>query len=122
VTNRNYINGRNFEWKVRDHLAANGYDVVRAAGSKGGTKADLIAFKPGQLLIVQCKRNGTLPLSEWDRLVEVSGWVQGVPVLATIPAAGKGIEYVRLLGPKRPRSRTQPVETFHVDTMGDGDE
>lgn len=113
-----YRTGRDFEYRVRDDLAANGYEVMRAAGSKGGTKADLLAFKPGQLLLVQCKRRGVLPPVEWNRLVEVSGWVRGIPVLAAIPANGRGIEYSRLLGPKRPRARVQPIEPFTIDLPG----
>lgn len=110
-----YRTGRDFEYRVRDDLTANGYDVMRAAGSKGGTKADLLAFKPGQLLLVQCKRRGVLPPAEWNRLVEVAGWVQGVPILAAIPVNGRGIEYQRLTGPKRPRARVQPIEPFSLD-------
>lgn len=112
-----YRTGREFEWRVRDDLAANGYEVVRAAGSKGGTKADLLAFKPGQLLLVQCKRRGVLPPIEWNRLVEVAGWVQGIAILAAIPSTGHGIEYTRLLAPKRPRARTQPTEPFAIDAI-----
>lgn len=107
-----YSTGRAFEWKVRDNLTANGYDVVRAAGSKGGTKADLIAFKPGQLLLVQCKRRGVLPPAEWNRLVEVAGWVQALAILAAVHPTGRGIEYSRLLGPKVPRARVQACEPF----------
>lgn len=110
-----YEVGRRFEYKVRDDLAANGYEVLRAAGSKGGTKADLLGFKPGQLLLVQCKRDGKLPAAEWDRLVEVAGWVGAVPLVAGNGERGRGIAYGRLLGPKRPRARVQPVEPFALD-------
>lgn len=109
-----YKAGRRFEYKVRDDLTANGYEVLRAAGSKGGSKVDLVAFKLGELLLVQCKRNGALPPSEWDRLVEVAGWVQGKPILAMALPRGV-VAYRRLLGPKRPRARIQPVEPFNPD-------
>lgn len=113
-----YGTGRRFEWKTRDDLAANGYEVIRAAGSKGGSKVDLIALKTGQLLFVQCKATGTLPPGEWDRLVEVSGWVGAVPLLAANGVRGRGVVYTRLLGVKRRGCRTQPCEPFLLDEIG----
>lgn len=114
-----YDVGRRFEWKTSDDLAANGYDVVRAAGSKGSTKVDLAAFKPGELLLVQCKLDGTLGPDEWDRLVEVAGWVGAAPILAANGPRGRGVTYTRLLGPKL-RGRTmrfQPCAPFAVDRL-----
>lgn len=112
-----YAVGTRFEHKVRDDLAENGYEVLRAAGSKGGTKADLLGFKPGQLLLVQCKRSGVLPPDEWDRLVEVASWVGGVPLLAANGVHGRGVLYTRLLGPKRRGKRTQDVEPWAPDLI-----
>lgn len=112
-----YAKGTRFEHKVRDDLTDNGYLVVRAAGSKGGTKADLVAFKPGQLLLVQCKTDGKLPAAEWDRIVEVAGWVGGVPLLAVNGVNGRGVVYTRLLGPKVPRARVQATEPFLLDEV-----
>src|SRR5690606_18497279 len=55
-----YAGGADFEREVRAALVADGYElVVRSAGSK--TKVDLVAIKAGQVLIVQCKRNGVCP-------------------------------------------------------------
>lgn len=112
-----YAVGTRFERKVSGHLETNGYVMLRAAGSKGGTKADLLAFKPGQLLMVQCKLDGKLPAVEWDRLVEVAGWVSAVPLLASNGPRGRGVSYMKLLGPKRPRARIQAVEPFQVDEI-----
>jgi Holliday junction resolvase len=112
-----YADGTRFEHKVRDDLTTNGYEVIRAAGSKGGSKADLVALKPGQLLFVQCKRSGTLPPAEWNRLVEVAGWVGAVPVLAANGERGRGVVYTRLLGRKVPRARTQPAVAFLLDEV-----
>jgi Holliday junction resolvase len=112
-----YSRGRDFEWKVRDDLEENGYEVVRAAGSKGSTKIDEIAIKPGQMLFVQAKRDGNLPPAEWDRLVEVAAWVDALPILAANGIRGRGVTYLHLLGPKRPglHMKNQPVEVFHLD-------
>lgn len=112
-----YAAGTRFEHKVRDDLTANGYSVVRAAGSKGDSKIDLHAIKPGEQLFVQCKISGTLPPGEWDRLVEVAGWVGAVPLLAANGPRGRGITYTRLLAPKRRGCRTQHVEPFHLDRL-----
>lgn len=112
-----YEKGRRFEWLCRDDLIENGYDVVRSAGSKSGTKIDLLAFKPGQLLIVQCKATGALPPDEWDRLVEVAGWVGAVPLLAAKGGRGQGVQYTRLLGAKRRGCRIQPSEPFLLDLV-----
>lgn len=116
-----YGKGRRFEYTVRDDLTDNGYAVARAAGSKGGTKGDLFAFKPGQLLIVQCKRTDrSLSAEEWDRLVEVAGWIPcAVAVLAAPGGRGAGVVYTRLLGPKVPgaRMQNQPVVPFLLDEV-----
>lgn len=110
-----YGTGRRFEWKTRDDLADNGYVVTRAAGSKGNSKIDLVAMKPGQLLFVQCKAGGSIPPAEWDRLVEVAGWVNAVPILAANGPRGRGVVYTRLLGAKRRGCRIQPCEPFLLD-------
>jgi hypothetical protein len=110
-----YATGTRFEHKTRDDLISDGYEVIRAAGSKGATKVDLVAVKPGSLIFIQCKATGTLPPAEWDRLVEVAGWVGAV--LAANGPRGRGIVYTRLLGPKRPRARTQPCEPFLLDEI-----
>lgn len=115
-----YADGTRFERKVRVHLAGNGYEVIRAAGSKGGTKADLVALKPGQLLLIQCKRAGILPPGEWDRLVQVAGWVGALPLLAANGPLGRGVTYTRLCGPKLRGRRTQPVEPFVIDEIAKG--
>jgi Holliday junction resolvase len=112
-----YAKGTRFEHKVRDDLIANGYEVMRAAGSKGSTKIDLIAMKPGQILFIQCKSNGTLPPAEWDRVHEVAGWVGAVALLAANGLRGRGVVYTRLLGVKRRGCRIQPCQPFVLDEV-----
>lgn len=112
----NYAAGTRFEHRVRDHLTANGYQVVRSAGSK--TKIDLIALKPGQVLLIQCKRNGALPPAEWNALVTLAAVLPGlIPVLAYAGPLGRGLHLTELTGPKTPRARTQPCRPFTVDTL-----
>lgn len=101
----NYNRGRTFEWKVRDALTADGYTVIRSAGSK--TKADLICFKPGQVLLIQCKRHGgALPPAERHELLRLAALLPGValPVMAYQPAPRRPIAYAVLTGPG-PRER-----------------
>lgn len=91
-----YAGGADFEREVRAALVADGYQlVIRSAGSK--TKVDLVAFKPDQVLFVQCKRNGVCPPAERAELLRVAGLLPGVgvPVVASRP----GVTYRRLVGP-----------------------
>jgi Holliday junction resolvase len=110
-----YQVGKRFEDKVRDHLREEGYEVIRSAGSK--TKVDVIAMKPGQQLLVQCKRDGVCGPAEWDRLFEIAGWVGAVPVLAVNGPRGRGVAYWRLTARKlRGRGMAaQPAESFLTD-------
>lgn len=112
-----YTKGTRFEHKTRDDLAANGYEVIRAAGSKGSSKVDLVAMKPGQQLYIQCKAHGTLPADEWNHLLEVATWVGAIALLAAKGPRGRGITYTQLLGPKVPYARTQPTQPFVLDQL-----
>lgn len=78
-----YRSGADFEREVRAHLVLNGYDVIRSAGSK--TKVDLLAFKPGQVLVIQCKRNGVCPPAERVELLRVACILGAVPLVAGRP-------------------------------------
>ena len=51
-----YDGGADLERAAKKLLEDNGYYVVRSAGSKGA--ADLAALKPGEVLLVQCKKGG----------------------------------------------------------------
>jgi holliday junction resolvase Hjr len=89
-----YDEGRRFEWKTRDHLTANGYEVFRSAGSH--TKVDLIGMKSGQLIFVQCKRNGVCTPTERTELLRLARLIDGsVPVVASLPH----VTFRRLTGP-----------------------
>jgi Holliday junction resolvase len=119
MTASHYAAGTRFEHRVRDDLRAHGYSVLRAAGSKGDSKIDLVAIKPGQVVFIQCKRSGALGPAEWNRIVEVAGWVGALPVLAASGALGRGIEYTHLLGPKVAHRRSQPVSRWLPDELGE---
>lgn len=103
MVNRQYQNGRTFEYKVMNDLASFGFESVRAAGSKGGTKADIVAFHPtGVIMLVQCKTNGIISAEEWNRLYEVALWSPATrPIIADRPARGK-IGYWLITGERVP--------------------
>lgn len=98
-----YNNGRSFEYKVMEDLSVSGWVSVRAAGSKGSTKADIIAFHPtGQIMMVQCKTNGIISAEEWNRLYEVAGWNDSATaIIAERPKRGK-IAYWAITGVRVP--------------------
>jgi Holliday junction resolvase len=101
--------GRRFEWKVRDALRADGYTVIRSAGSKGAV--DLVAFKQwteklplysivSHMLFVQAKRTtGTIPPAERGELIRYATIARAIPVVAYQPKPRKPIAYRRLTGP-----------------------
>ena len=118
--NPEYEAGRRFEYKVRDHLEGLGYVVMRAAGSKGDLKADLIALHPiGPMLLVQCKRSGKITGKEWDRLYEISEWHAAcVPLVASNGPNGRGVEYTRITGERVRYARTQPCQPYTPGEFG----
>lgn len=119
---KHYAKGTRFERKVRMDLEALGYSVIRAAGSKGDAKVDLIAFHPSRpMMLVQCKTSGKIPKSEWDRLYEVAGWYPAacVPVLASNGARGQGVAYEAIEGLRVPYARTQPSRRYLPGLTGE---
>jgi len=107
IGTKHYAKGTRFEHDVMDDLHDNhGFVCMRAAGSKGGTKIDVIAFKQGYpLLFIQAKSGASaISKEEWDRIVEVAGWYPGaaIPVLASKTAGQKKPVYYKLTGPKIP--------------------
>ena len=61
MSNKNYVAGRKFEWKIRDVYKTLGFDVYRTAGSH--SPVDLIAVNENGVLFIQCKK-GRLKKSE----------------------------------------------------------
>jgi Holliday junction resolvase len=107
-----YRLGRDLEYRTKRQLERDGYWVQRAAASKG--LVDLVALKPGQILLVQCKRSGSLPPAEWNALHTLAGMLGAVPVMAVMGA--RGTELWRLLAAKTgKRGARQPMELFVTD-------
>jgi Holliday junction resolvase len=100
MPNSNYRAGRDLEYAAAKDLEANGYFVIRAAGSHG--LADLIGFKPGEVLIVQCKTDGKMTPAQRGSLTELADMIPlhcGTPLIArwqaTGPRGGRTVTYTR---------------------------
>ena len=90
-----YSEGVRIERLIRDDMIANGYDVMRAAGSKG--PADLACFKPGQVALISVKRTTPPGPAERADLIRVAGYVAALPLVALKPK-GQPIAYRLLTG------------------------
>ncbi len=66
MSNRNYVNGANFERKVKAELENAGYLCFRTAGSHG--VADVIAVEFGSVMLVQCKISNKISKDERAKL------------------------------------------------------
>jgi hypothetical protein len=111
------VAGRNLEWEVRHELEADGYSVIRSAGSKGAV--DLIAIKAGQVLFVQVKRTTPPSPAAWNLLFDLAEMASAIPVLAT--ARPKPITYQRITARKTapPRRASALTVPFHTDLPGE---
>lgn len=91
-----YSLGRAVEYAVIDDLKANGYVCTRAASSKG--VADVIAFKPGQVLLVSVKRATPPGPVERSALRGVARMLPGVGVAIVALGPASSVTYRRLTG------------------------
>lgn len=88
----NYARGRAFEYRVKEHLEALGYRVIRSAGSH--SPVDLVAFGRGRWLFVQCKRDGKLADEEARWLKSWGSFSGAWVILASMPGR-TGIGFTR---------------------------
>ena len=92
-----YTEGRKVEYDVIAELKRHGYYTQRAASSKG--MADVVAIKPGQVLLVSCKR--TTPPGPGERidLLAIASCLPGVSVpLVALHPRGESLTFRRLTG------------------------
>ena len=93
-----YSEGVRVEHLVMHHLTDNGYDCTRAASSKG--VADVIAFKPGQVALVNVKRTTMPGPGERADLLAVAAHLPGVGVpLVALKPLRQPLTFRRLTGP-----------------------
>jgi len=75
-----YAKGRRFECETRDYLRNLGWFVVMHARS---SLPDLVAFRDGATLLVECKLGGYLPTPQRRRMARLARkQVRGRPILA----------------------------------------
>ena len=89
MSNKNYVSGRNFEYRVLRALTRKGYYVVRAYASKG--TFDLVAVPPkrsrlSRALLIQAKHSrkgkGYICPEEKRKLAEASKRYEGFCLIA----------------------------------------
>ena len=66
TTSNNYRRGRRLEYLARTALVADGYTVIRSAGSKG--PVDLVAINANQVRLIQIKSPGHVQDSDRTKL------------------------------------------------------
>ena len=65
-----YSVGADFERTVKKMLEREGWFVCRSAGSK--SCIDLVAFKLGEVKLIQCKKNGVISPNERKQILELA--------------------------------------------------
>lgn len=111
--NHNKAAGTRRELKAKKLLEDDGYLVVRAAASLG--KADLVAVKPGQVLLVQVKSGVGLSPTEWNDLYAASIRYGATPIHCAV--LFRKVEWRRITGPKKPYERNPPWKIWTADEV-----
>ena len=99
MPNRKYQKGYRLECEVRKDMEAKGWVAIRAAGSKGKSKIDIIAIKENNIRGIQCKADGKISLEERRIMLENHTTHNILPILATKERDGRRsrIKYTLLL-------------------------
>lgn len=102
-----YSDGRKLEYAAQKALEAEGYITMRAAGSKGAV--DVLGFKQGQVVMVQCKLDGYLTPGERAKVYGLAAMCDAVPLIARWHKEGRAARQVvfgELLDTERIRTWT----------------
>jgi Holliday junction resolvase len=97
-----YTRGAALERQIADALAADGYTIIlRSAGLSHGL-VDVIAYKTGQWLLIQCKSGGPMRLGPdgWNGLYTLAQTCGALPLLAYRERPRGPVAYLELVGPK----------------------
>lgn len=111
-----YARGVAFERVVAARLTEDGYFVVRAAGSHG--KADLVALKPMQAVLIQCKLGGPGDVGpkEWNDFLRAADDAGALALIASRPARGV-IAFHLMTGYKAVRTKVAPCQPWVPDEV-----
>lgn len=101
-----YRRGRRFEYRVRDRLCKHGYFVMRSPASK--SPIDLVALRPNETVLVQCKIGGAMGVQEWNEFFDLAISLGAIPILAAT-VQNSGIDWFRLTGRKDGSKQRQPM-------------
>lgn len=123
-----YGKGNYYEQRTVVLFEHDGYHCWQVRGSKG--KADIIAAKPGQLVLVQVKSirervvYEVLDHEEWNGLYRLAVRLAAVPVVAVwrprpVEAGGSGLVMTlrRMTGLHERLKHTWPHEPWHLDEL-----
>jgi Holliday junction resolvase len=106
-----YRYGRQFEYRVRDALRKAGFFAQRSPASK--SVLDLLAVRPGEVWMVQCKRGGALGVTEWNMLYDTARAYGAVPIMASQEAGRGSMAFYVLIGKKDGSKRPQPMSRVY---------
>lgn len=110
-----YARGVYAEKRTAEQLRAEGYYVVESRGSHG--VADLMAAKPGQVLLVQVKGGeARLDGAWWNELAAAARKAGALAIIADWPKRGH-LRLRRITGQHRPRSKAWPCAPFVTDEV-----
>lgn len=117
----NYSRGNDYERRVADELRGDGYQCWQTRGSKSA--ADIIALKPGQVLLVQVKgASEQISSNDWNALYSLAALVLAEPIVADFPkwkpSKAGPVRYRRISGEHRHYAREWPCEEFTPDEIG----
>jgi len=97
----NYSKGAAFERRCLRFLREQAWGAIRSAGSH--KPCDLVAWRKGEVLMIECKTNGRLDPAEWNLLFEQAQFTGALPLLAM--RVGREIVWRQLLSKKVPGCR-----------------
>ena len=111
-----YRRGTDREKRTAASLRKDGYFVVESRGSHGC--ADLVAVKPGQVLMVQVK-TGDARLEHWwwNELLAEALRAGALPIVADWPRRGR-LRLRQITRPHEARSKFWPCAPFMTDLVG----
>ena len=113
-----YARGTYAEKQTAKVLRTDGYYVVESRGSHG--VADLVAVKPGQVLLVQVKTGeGRLEGDWWNDLAWAARSCGALAIVADWPKRGQ-LRLRQIIGTHVPRSKLWPCRPFVTDEVEAG--